>query len=172
MGAGLCPYHTDICKISRLNGALSFLVSDISIVNLSSLFINGVWLRRKYYYTLPHHSCKKCATCTCVIFLKRGRGSLRTADMFSVITSPPPKKECLRNRAAKRFPWRKTFCFDVGQSLQRIEYNSSDSSWPRALACLGFWQELPNLLWNVNFTTFNKVSCDVECWLLCEAAAS
>ena len=42
VGAGLCPYHTDICKISRLNGALSFLVSDISIVNLSSLFINGV----------------------------------------------------------------------------------------------------------------------------------
>ena len=51
VGAGLCPYHTDICKISRLSGALSLpLVSDRSLVNLSSLFINGVWLRRKYYY--------------------------------------------------------------------------------------------------------------------------
>ena len=30
VGAGLCPYHTDICKISRLSGALPLLVSDIS----------------------------------------------------------------------------------------------------------------------------------------------
>ena len=30
VGVGSCPYHTDICKISRLSGALSLLVSDIS----------------------------------------------------------------------------------------------------------------------------------------------
>ena len=43
VGAALCPYHTDICKISRLSGALSLpLVSDRSLVNLSSLFVNGM----------------------------------------------------------------------------------------------------------------------------------
>ena len=50
----------------------------------------------------------------------------------------------------------KTFCFDVGQSDQRIEYSSSDSSRPHALKCLGFWRELPNTLWNVNFTTITR----------------
>ena len=49
-----------------------------------------------------------------------------------------------------------SFCFDVGQSDQRIEYGSSDSSRPRALKCLGFWRELPNTLWNVNFTTITR----------------
>ena len=52
----------------------------------------------------------------------------------------------LRTRAAKRFPWRETFCFDVDQSDQRIGCSSSDSSRPRALACLVFWRESPNTL--------------------------
>ena len=32
----------------------------------------------------------------------------------------------------------------------------SDSSRPRAVACLGFWRELPNTIWNVNFTTITR----------------
>ena len=61
VGAGLCPYHTDICKISRLSGASSLpLVSHRSLVNLSSLFINGAWLTRTYYYN--YHT-KPCVTC-------------------------------------------------------------------------------------------------------------
>ena len=36
------------------------------------------------------------------------------------------------NRSGKTIPWCKTFCFDVGQSDQRIEYSSSDSSRPRS----------------------------------------
>ena len=66
----------------------------------------------------------------------------------------------------------KTFCFDVGQSDQRIEYNSSDLLRPRALACLGFWQELPNMLWNVNFMTITLGF--LWCWMLTfyEATAS
>ena len=59
------------------------------------------------------------------------------------------KTERLRTRAA-------TFCFDVGKSDQRKEYSSSDSSRPRALVCLGFWRELPNTLWNVNFTIITR----------------
>ena len=35
----------------------------------------------------------------------------------------------------------------------KTEYSSSDSSRPRALACLGFWRVFLNTLWNVNFTT-------------------
>ena len=36
----------------------------------------------------------------------------------------------------KRFPSRKTFCFDVHQSDQRIECSSSDSLQPRVLVCV------------------------------------
>ena len=46
--------------------------------------------------------------------------------------------------------------FYVGRSDERIEYSSSDSSRPSALACLGIWRELPNTLWNANFTTFTR----------------
>ena len=90
----------------------------------------------------------------------------------AVIGRYPVEPYVLLTRAAKRFPWRETFCFDVGQSDQRIEYRSSDSSRPRALKRLGFRRDLPNTLWNVNFATRKKVSCDVECWLLYEATAS
>ena len=67
------------------------------------------------------------------------------------------------NPSGKTIPWRKTFCFDVGQSDQTIEYSSSDSSRPRALACLGFWGELPNTLWNVNFTTITRFPATLAC---------
>ena len=60
------------------------------------------------------------------------------------------------NPSGKTIPWRKIFCFDVGQSHQRIEYSPSDSSRPHALKCLGFWPELPNTLWNVNFTAITN----------------
>ena len=52
---------------------------------------------------------------------------------------------------------RKSFCFDVGQSDQRIEYGSSDSSRPRALKRLRFRRELLNTLWNMNFATITRV---------------
>ena len=77
--------------------------------------------------------------------------------MFSVPnarSSPLSLRKIMSANRAKRFPWRKTFCF--GQSDQRIEYSSSDSSRPSALAWLGFWWELPNRLWNVNFTTITS----------------
>lgn len=67
----------------------------------------------------------------------------------------PPEKQRPRTRTAKQFPWRNTFCFDVGQSDERREYSSSDSSRPRALACLRLWREL-NTLWKVNFTTITR----------------
>ena len=60
------------------------------------------------------------------------------------------------NPSSKTIPWRKIFCFDVGQSDQRMEYSPSDSSRPHVLKCLGFWPELPNTLWNVNFTTITR----------------
>ena len=59
-------------------------------------------------------------------------------------------------RGTKIFLVRETFCFDVGQSHQRIEYGSSDSSRPCALKRLGFQRELPNTLWNMNFTTITR----------------
>ena len=53
----------------------------------------------------------------------------------------------------------KTDAFPVVASLppkNRIEYSPSDSSRPRALKCHGFRRELPNTLWNVNFTTITR----------------
>ena len=38
-----------------------------------------------------------------------------------------------------------------------MEYSSSDSSQLHVLACLVFWRELPNTLWNVNFMTFTRI---------------
>ena len=69
----------------------------------------------------------------------------------------------MRTRAAKRILWRKTFCFDVGQSDQRIEYNSSESSRLCSLPCPGFWRELLNTLCKREFHDYNNVSCEVEC---------
>ena len=80
----------------------------------------------------------------------------RTADAFPVVASLPPKISVCEPERQNDFPWRKTSCFDVGQSDQRIEYSSSDSSRPRALKYLGFWRELSNTLWNVNFTTITR----------------
>ena len=37
-----------------------------------------------------------------------------------------------------------------------IECSASDWSRPRPLACLGFWRDLPNTIWNLNFTTITK----------------
>ena len=82
--------------------------------------------------------------------------SLRTADVFPVFASLPPKNSVCKPERQNDFPWRKTFCFDVGRSDQRIEYSSSDFSRPRALKCLGFRRESPNTLWNVNFTTITR----------------
>ena len=66
------------------------------------------------------------------------------------------RKIASANPSSKTISMTWTFCFDVGQSDQRIEYSSRAPSRPRALACLGFWRELPNTLWNVNFTTITR----------------
>ena len=63
---------------------------------------------------------------------------------------------CLRTRATKRFPWRKTSCFDVGQSDQRMEYSSSDSSRPRVLKCLVNQSHNPGKLTFVNASFWEK----------------
>ena len=36
-----------------------------------------------------------------------------------------------------------------------------------ALACLGFWRELPNTIWNVNFTTITRVpaTLNADCFV-------
>ena len=47
--------------------------------------------------------------------------------------------------------WNLLFWYWPIRSKDRIQLE-----WPRALACLGFWPELPNTLWNVNFTTFTR----------------
>ena len=67
----------------------------------------------------------------------------------------------LRTLTAKRFPWRRIFCFDVGQSDQRIEYSSSDSS--RAVVS---WilARVTKYALEREFHEYNKVSYDVECW--------
>ena len=66
------------------------------------------------------------------------------------------RKIASANPSSKTISMTWTFCFDVDQSDQRIEYSSRAPSRPRALACLGFWRELPNTLWNVNFTTITR----------------
>ena len=69
--------------------------------------------------------------------------SLRTANAFPLVASLLPKNSVCEPRAAKRFPWRKTFCCDVGQSDQRN--------------FIGFRRELmSNSPWNVNFTTITR----------------
>ena len=60
--------------------------------------------------------------------------SLRTAEYFR--SSLPPKNKVCKPERQNDFRGVKPFVFDVDQSDQRIEYSSSNSSRPRALACL------------------------------------
>ena len=95
--------------------------------------------------------------------------SLRTADLFPVVASLSPKNNVCEPEWPNHFCDVKLF---VLMLATQIKGKNTARVTPRALACLGFWREFPNTLWNGSFTTFNKVSCDLECWLLCEATAS
>ena len=75
------------------------------------------------------------------------RTSLGTADAFPVVASLPPKNSVREPEQQTDFPWRKTFCFDVGLSDQRIEY-----SW----SVLDFGESYQIRFGTVNFTTITR----------------
>ena len=72
----------------------------------------------------------------------------------------------------KRFPWCKTFCFDIRQSDQGIIIMQLE--WLITISHAGMsWILARVTTYDLErvFHNYNKVSCDVECWVLCEATA-
>ena len=71
---------------------------------------------------------------------------------LSVVASLPPKNSVCEPERQNNFHDRNLlfWCWPI-RSKDRIQLK-----WPRALKCLGFWRELPNTFWNVNFTTITR----------------
>ena len=116
---------------------------QVSIFNLASAVGNWISVRESmgWTYLIDAKMSKDKQSCFPWMNIRRedidlrrmARTNLRTADAFPVVASLPPKNNVCEPEQQNDFPWRKTFCFDVGLSDQRIEYSSSDSSRPRAL---------------------------------------
>ena len=101
--AQMCIFGTN-CLISMA----SSLTSSLSILNIwwhGGLTAMLLWRNKTIYISF----------------------SLRTAEAFPVIASLPPKIASAHPSGKTISMTTKTFCFDVGQSDQRIEYSSSDS---------------------------------------------
>ena len=71
------------------------------------------------------------------------------------VTKPPKNNVCEHERQ-NYFRDVKPFVLMFANQINGLECSSSDSSRTRALVCLGFWRELLNTLWNVNFATITR----------------
>ena len=96
-----------------------------------------------------------CQSVAVTLFILSTSVSLRTADAFPVVASLPPKNSVCEPERQNDFHDVKSFVLMLAKQIKGLTQRG-DSSRPRALKCLGFWPELPNTYWNVNFTTITR----------------
>ena len=82
--------------------------------------------------------------------------SLRTADVFPVVASLPPKNNVCEPERQNNIRDVKAFVSSLANQIKRQNTARVTPRDTRALACLGLWRELPNTLWNVNFTIITR----------------
>ena len=97
-----------------------------------------------------------CQSVPVTLFILSTSVSLRTADAFPVVASLPRKNSVCEPERQNDFHDVKSFVLMLVKQIKGLAQRS-DSSRPRALKCLGFWPELPNTHWNVNFTTITRL---------------
>ena len=135
------------------------------------------------YFMLLSSTSSKAIFCSCTcsrsflpawLFFFRNitTASRRTADVFPVVASFPPKNNVCEHERQNDFPDVKPF---VLMFTSQIKGHRMQREWLIATSPAGVSWILARFTkydLEPEFHNYNEVSCDVECWLLCEATAS